>query len=589
MVQHHTIRDALTDPMVLRDDSSNMSEAPITIRSKTVPLSSTTNDTSRIRSTTNTTTAAATSMLDSEAAVVVYPPSHEEYMEQKKYSYRNFEDRDFGATAPSRTDNHRYGRNEQRNISPSPLLLDGDDMINNHHHHHHSGRGRGRGRGSDGGRGRGIHYHHNSVTERRSSWGNDSRRAVTESSNDYNTDRRRMEEIEGGFNNNSDRGTVRRREDEMIPLSDRNSDGARGGNFPTGSSDEYGRGRIGNTANILDDVHSIGGRGRGRGRGRGGSIGDRNEMSFGRGRGRDTTTNYGREIGGRSIGVGRQSPLPSSGAYLRITDPNPLKTYPYRDGPSPVNDPEHRQVDTSRSTYSTATSIATKSPRDMYDSNKDSSHRHMVDSTASSHTKQDHSVTTYSSYSQLGSSSALQHLQTQEQSQQRQRSTPIPTPSTAHDDSRKLDDSDRMITDDVSESKTTNVHETDLDRVVSTERIPPPTTTPSASTVVVLPPDISTTEPSGLVMALLRLADLETQMEYEYAKHEALAFQQKILRAEYKVLESMPIGMASYQSDYEQYLASMNTITTTATPDEDTTSSMPLPLETVSTTATTTT
>ena len=111
-----------------------------------------------------------------------------------------------------------------------------------------------------------------------------------------------------------------------------------------------------------------------------------------------------------------------------------------------------------------------------------------------------------------------------------------------------MEDNDRMIKD---ESEMMN----DLTKTDKDVPVPEPPSLPPP--MVVVPPDISTTEPSGLVLAILRLADLESQMEYEYAKHEQLAFQQQLLREEYKVLAAMPIGMASYQSDYEQYLASL--------------------------------
>ena len=247
-------------------------------------------------------------------------------------------------------------------------------------------------------------------------------------------------------------------------------------------------------------------------------------------------------MGGRG-GMGRPTPSSNTSSLLRITDPNPLKTQPpYRGGPSPVNDHDYRHNDT-RSNYNTIAHSsgagATKSPREQYHSNNNNNntsyHRPGLEGSASPHTKRDYVSTNYSSYGKFGSSS---------QQQQQHRSTSTPT----HEESRKMEDNDRMITD---ESEMMN----DLTKTDKDVPVPEPSSLPPP--MVVVPPDISTTEPSGLVLAILRLADLESQMEYEYAKHEQLAFQQQLLREEYKVLAAMPIGMASYQSDYEQYLASL--------------------------------
>lgn len=82
-----------------------------------------------------------------------------------------------------------------------------------------------------------------------------------------------------------------------------------------------------------------------------------------------------------------------------------------------------------------------------------------------------------------------------------------------------------------------------------TETRPAPTSPPCP------PPQPS--EPSALVLALTRLADLEAQMEYEFAKHTRLALEQKKLRAEYDVLEKLPVGMDSFKDDYGKLMASL--------------------------------
>jgi hypothetical protein len=61
------------------------------------------------------------------------------------------------------------------------------------------------------------------------------------------------------------------------------------------------------------------------------------------------------------------------------------------------------------------------------------------------------------------------------------------------------------------------------------------------------PPEPS--EPSGKVLALTRLLDLETQMEYAFAKHLQLVRRQKLLRLQYKALENFPVGIDAIKDD----------------------------------------
>lgn len=51
-------------------------------------------------------------------------------------------------------------------------------------------------------------------------------------------------------------------------------------------------------------------------------------------------------------------------------------------------------------------------------------------------------------------------------------------------------------------------------------------------------------------------------MEYEFAKHTQLVMEQQKLRAEYEVLEKMPVGMAAFQEDYDKLVASIGTVST---------------------------
>ena len=62
-------------------------------------------------------------------------------------------------------------------------------------------------------------------------------------------------------------------------------------------------------------------------------------------------------------------------------------------------------------------------------------------------------------------------------------------------------------------------------------------------------------EPSGLVRALTRLANLEAQMEYEFAKLTHLGRQQQKLRLEYMVLEQLPVGKEAFEDDYNTKFA----------------------------------
>lgn len=68
-------------------------------------------------------------------------------------------------------------------------------------------------------------------------------------------------------------------------------------------------------------------------------------------------------------------------------------------------------------------------------------------------------------------------------------------------------------------------------------------------------PSPSPLEPSGLVLALTRLADLEAQMEYEFTKLMKLGRKQQKLRLEYQVLEQLPVGKEAFEEDYNTKFA----------------------------------
>ena len=61
------------------------------------------------------------------------------------------------------------------------------------------------------------------------------------------------------------------------------------------------------------------------------------------------------------------------------------------------------------------------------------------------------------------------------------------------------------------------------------------------------PPPAS--KPSGVVMALARLADLEAQMEYAYVKHMQLVKRQRVLHLQTKVLEHLPVGLDAVRDE----------------------------------------
>jgi len=58
-------------------------------------------------------------------------------------------------------------------------------------------------------------------------------------------------------------------------------------------------------------------------------------------------------------------------------------------------------------------------------------------------------------------------------------------------------------------------------------------------------------EPSGLIMALSRLAELEEQLEYAFAKHVQLTKTQEKLRAQTKVLKKLPVGIDAIREELD--------------------------------------
>ena len=58
--------------------------------------------------------------------------------------------------------------------------------------------------------------------------------------------------------------------------------------------------------------------------------------------------------------------------------------------------------------------------------------------------------------------------------------------------------------------------------------------------------------PSGVMLALTRLAELEAQMEYAYAKHMLLVKRRDELKLQYRVLEGLPVGIDALQDDMKK-------------------------------------
>jgi hypothetical protein len=59
-------------------------------------------------------------------------------------------------------------------------------------------------------------------------------------------------------------------------------------------------------------------------------------------------------------------------------------------------------------------------------------------------------------------------------------------------------------------------------------------------------------KPTGIMLALSRLIELEASMEYAYTKHMLLVNRRKELQHKQKVLESLEIGLDAIQEDLEK-------------------------------------
>lgn len=80
-------------------------------------------------------------------------------------------------------------------------------------------------------------------------------------------------------------------------------------------------------------------------------------------------------------------------------------------------------------------------------------------------------------------------------------------------------------------------------------------TPPGDKKNAVIPSSPPPGSPSGLTRALVRLADLEAQMEYAYAKHMQVCQEHEIVKEKIEVLEKLPVGYDAFKDDLEKLIA----------------------------------
>ena len=85
--------------------------------------------------------------------------------------------------------------------------------------------------------------------------------------------------------------------------------------------------------------------------------------------------------------------------------------------------------------------------------------------------------------------------------------------------------------------------------LVSQETASQPAPPENPGPPVITPPEPS--PPSAVVLALTRLADMKAELEFAYAKHMLLKAKHRNLRAQFNVLEKLPIGIEAIQDDLD--------------------------------------
>lgn len=71
----------------------------------------------------------------------------------------------------------------------------------------------------------------------------------------------------------------------------------------------------------------------------------------------------------------------------------------------------------------------------------------------------------------------------------------------------------------------------------------------------VVPPSPPPGRPSSLCLALTRLADVQSQMEFAYAKQMQLSKVHEVMKARIEVLEKLPVGLDAYKKELEELMA----------------------------------
>jgi hypothetical protein len=90
---------------------------------------------------------------------------------------------------------------------------------------------------------------------------------------------------------------------------------------------------------------------------------------------------------------------------------------------------------------------------------------------------------------------------------------------------------------------------------------PPPPSVPEPEVVEIQEPErapsplLPKKDPSGVMQALIRLTDLEEQMEYAFAKHTLLLARHKEIQAQTALLEDLPVGMEAFKEELDKLMA----------------------------------
>ena len=70
--------------------------------------------------------------------------------------------------------------------------------------------------------------------------------------------------------------------------------------------------------------------------------------------------------------------------------------------------------------------------------------------------------------------------------------------------------------------------------------------------VDVVPPSPPPAPPSGLAVALTRLSDLTSQIEFQYAKYLQMTKEHHIIKAKIETLKDLPVGIDAIREDLDK-------------------------------------